>query len=296
MKFSFLFWGYTVSPILTELSHKLFRPFNMTSVKPEDRLSGKSNERREQSENENEANSTLETRQVEPVATSVSMPFDVRLVPEYDGTTDVVEWFTRATLLCEMRGVDLMSVVPLRLAGGAFAVWSQLPAQDRGSLLSVRSALFAAFALDQFAAYDAFSARKLQPGESPDVFLSELRRLAALFGGASDRILICAFVAGLPESVRQTIRAGTRADSLDLTSTLARVRAVMNDDRGITMAAATAVRGEREARRPPWRGGRRIRRCWTCGSQDHISPQCPVRSSENGNGNVASAPASSPEQ
>ena len=158
----------------------------MTSVKPEDRLSGKSNERREQSENESEANSTLETRQVEPVATSVSMPFDVRLVPEYDGTTDVVEWFTRATLLCEMRGVDLMSVIPLRLAGGAFAVWFQLLAQDRCSLLSVRSALFAAFALDQFAAYDAFSARNLQPGESLDVFLSKLRRLAALFGGASD--------------------------------------------------------------------------------------------------------------
>ena len=231
------------------------------------------------------------------MATAVSMPFDVRLVPEYDGTTDVVEWFTRATLLCEMRGVDLMSVIPLRLAGGAFAVWSQLPAQDRCSLISVRSALFAAFALDQFAAYDAFSARRLQPGESSDVFLSELRRFAALFGGAFDQILMCAFVAGLPESVRQTIRAGTRADSLSLSGTLARVRAVTNDDRGITMAAATAVRGEpREARGPPWRRGRRIRRCWTCGSQDHISPQCSVRRSGNENGNVASAPASSPDQ
>ena len=67
-------------------------------------------------------NSTLELRSSAPTVAAVTTPFDVRLVPEYDGTTDVVERFTRATLLCEMRGVDLMSVVPLRLAKGAFAV------------------------------------------------------------------------------------------------------------------------------------------------------------------------------
>lgn len=37
----------------------------------------------------------------------------------------------------------------------------------------------AAFALDQYAAYEAFSVRKLQSGESADVFLTDLRRLAA---------------------------------------------------------------------------------------------------------------------
>ena len=65
----------------------------------------------------------------------------------------------------------MMSAVPLPLSGGAFAVWSQLPARDRSSILAVRSALFAAFALDQLAAFEAFSDRKLQPGESPDVYL-----------------------------------------------------------------------------------------------------------------------------
>ena len=266
----------------------------MASVKPEDRLNEITNERRERNEESNGMNSAPEARRSETVAAAMATPFDVRLVPEYDGTTDVVEWFTRATLLCELRGADLMTVLPLRLAVGAFAVWSQLPAQDRCSLIAVRSALYAAFALDQFAAYDAFSDRKLQHGESPDVYLSELRRLAALFGGVSDQTLMCAFVAGLPDSVRQTIRAGTRAESLNLSSTLARVRAVLSDDRSVTMAAA--VRGEREVRGRPWRGQRRTRRCWTCGSPDHISPQCPVRNSGNEDGNVASAPASSPDQ
>ena len=56
-------------------------------------------------------------------------------------------------------GVDLMTEIPQRLAGnagGAFAVWSHLQARDRRSLIAVQSALFAAFALDQSAAYDAF--------------------------------------------------------------------------------------------------------------------------------------------
>lgn len=267
----------------------------MASVKSEVSLMENSNERRERNEENNETYSTPPQR-VELAAAPISTQFDVRLVPEYDGTTDVVEWFTRTTLLCEMRGADIMTVVPLRLAGGAFAVWSQMPARDRSSILAVRSALFAAFALDQFAAYDAFSDRRLQPGESPDVYLSDLRRLAALFGGASDQTLLCAFVAGLPDTVRQTIRAGTRAESLTLNSALARVRAVLQDERGVTTAAGVAMRGGREARGPPWRGERRLRRCWTCGATDHISPQCPVKKSGNDTGSAASAPASSPDQ
>lgn len=54
-------------------------------------------------------------------------------------------------MMCEFRGVALESVLPLRLTGGAFAVWSQLPADSRRSLTVVKNALHAAFALDQYA-------------------------------------------------------------------------------------------------------------------------------------------------
>ena len=53
---------------------------------------------------------------------STATPFDARLIPEFDGTTDVVEWVTRAEMLCELRGAAFESVLPLRLTGGAFAV------------------------------------------------------------------------------------------------------------------------------------------------------------------------------
>ncbi|XP_043226962.1 uncharacterized protein LOC122384052 [Amphibalanus amphitrite] len=145
-------------------------------------------------------------------------------------------------MLCQLRGVAAETVIPLRLAGGAFHVWSQLPAASRCSLTAVRDALQAAFALDEYAAYEAFAARRLMPGESADVFLADLRRLAALFGGVPERALACAFVAGLPDSVRQMIRAGCRADGLDLSSVLARARAVLTDER-LSAAAAAALSG-----------------------------------------------------
>ena len=51
--------------------------------------------------------------------------------------------------------------------------------------------------------------RRLQPGETVDVFLAELRRLAVPFGGLIDKMLACAFVGGLPDTVMQLLRTAT---------------------------------------------------------------------------------------
>ena len=120
--------------------------------------------------------------------------FDARLIPEYDGSSDVVEWYTRAEVLCRHRGVDLTGVLPARLTGGAFAVWLQMPEEARDSAVAVRDALFDAFAMDRLAAYDAYASRRLQPGESADVYLADLRRLASLYGGVPESALTCAFI------------------------------------------------------------------------------------------------------
>ena len=46
---------------------------------------------------------------------------------------------------------------------------------------------------------EQFAARCLRPGETVDIYLAELRKLATQFGGTTERGLICAFIAGLPE-------------------------------------------------------------------------------------------------
>ena len=184
----------------------------------------------------------------------------------------------------------------------------------------IKRALCAAFALDQFAAYDRFEARRLEVGESADVYLADFRNLAELFGGASDRSLLCKFVTGLPESVRLSIRACSRADSLKLATALSMTRALLSDGISQDAAAATAVAGADRHRvvrsAPPYpapeiqsarsvgetsaatasvgtAGVRRPRRCWTCGSVDHLAAACPRRSGHVA-GEEASQPASSP--
>lgn len=257
---------------------------------------------------------------VQPLVTGAAMSFDARLIPEFDGSADVVEWFTRAELLCQLRGVAPEAYLPLRLAGDAFVVWQGMEPHHRFSLDAIKQALYAAFALDQFAAYDRFEARRLEVGESADVYLADLRHLAELFGGVSDRSLLCKFVSGLPESVRLSVRASSRADSLELATALSMTRALLSDGRAQVAAAATAAAGadrHRVVRSAPLNpapeaqsarsvgetsaatasvgtaGVRRRRRCWTCGSVDHLAAACPRRP-ENVAGEDASQPASSP--
>ncbi|MPC63075.1 hypothetical protein E2C01_057167 [Portunus trituberculatus] len=158
---------------------------------------------------------------------------DLRLILEYDGSgaLSVVEWIEKLELICKLHNVsDVASVIPLRLSGGAFTIYLQLAEADRKKVEKIKEALLAAFAMDPYIANEQFISRKLQAGESPDVFLAELRRLASLFGGMSEKGLACAFVAGLPESIRGLLRAGSRMETLDLPQILARTRAVVHDD------------------------------------------------------------------
>ena len=51
---------------------------------------------------------------------------ELRLIPEFSGdaTRNVVEWLEKAELVCNLRGIaHLESAIPLRLTGGAFAVY-----------------------------------------------------------------------------------------------------------------------------------------------------------------------------
>ena len=160
--------------------------------------------------------------------------FDLKLIPEFDGSSghSVAEWLEKLELVCKLRKIsDVASVIPLRLTGGAFAVYLQMTEEDRRSTDKVKAALLAAFAVDQYVAYEQFISRKLRSGETPDdVYLAKLRRFASLFGGMSDKALACAFVTGLPEGARQLLRDGSRLEGLDLDQILARARAVLKDE------------------------------------------------------------------
>ena len=93
-----------------------------------------------------------------------------------------------------------------------------------------------------------------------DVYLAELRKLATQFGGMTERGLVCAFIAGLPEHAENLLQATTRVDDLPISEILARARAILKDSLAGTESAAAAAQlpGRQE------KGVTALRRCYVC--------------------------------
>ena len=201
---------------------------------------------------------------------------ELRLIPEFSGdaTQNVVEWLEKAELECNLHSIaHLESVIPLRLTGGAFAIYQQLPDADKRDSEKIAKALRTAFAVDSFTAYEQFVGRRLQPGFTVDVFLAELRRLAVPFGGLSDTMLACAFVAGLPDTVRQLLRPGSRMDELPFVHILTRARALLTDEVGVAVAVSAMAVG----------AGASVKRadatllCFECNQPNILARDCLLR-------------------
>ena len=120
----------------------------------------------------------------------------------------------------------------------------------------------------------------VQPGETVDVFLAELRRLAVPFGGLSDNMLSCAFVAGLPDTVKQLLRAGSRMDELPLAHILTRPRYVLPDEVGVAAAvSAMTVGADASVKRADATSGLL---CFQCNQPNHLARDCLLRRKSRG--------------
>ncbi|KFD62492.1 hypothetical protein M514_13006 [Trichuris suis] len=222
--------------------------------------------------------------------------FDLKLIPQFDGShgQSVVEWLQTVELICKLQKVeDVASVIPLRLIGGALAVYLQLSDKERGSVEKLKASLLAAFAVDPFVAYEQFKERNLRANELPDVFLADLCRLASLFGGIPEKAVAWAFVSGLPGNVRQPLRAGARMEDLSLNQILTRARAIIADDRPSRMTDACLAAVDSEAKQQT---GTSTLRCYACGELNHFARDCLAqrRAPAAGQRNVGQSPRRPP--
>ncbi|KRZ65688.1 hypothetical protein T10_9188 [Trichinella papuae] len=111
--------------------------------------------------------------------------------------------------------------------------------------------------------------------------LAELWRLRTLFGGVSEKALMCAFVAGLSENVRQLLRVGLRMEDLGLSQIPSRARAIITDERPVdALNTCLNVRGPGVwcPTVPP------ARRCYECGGPNHFARDCLARRQGAGSG------------
>ena len=226
------------------------------------------------------------------------MAYEPKLIPLFNGTDagqSVVEWVEKAELVCRLSGVkNIECVVPMRLSGDGYAVYQQLSEEKRADFACINDVLYTAFALSPVTAYKQFAALRLRPGETVDVFLAELRKLATQFGGMTERGLVCAFIDGLPEHAENLLQATTRVDDLPISEILARARAILKDSFTGTESAAAAAQlpGFQE------KGATALRRCYVCPrspktliwySMQTTGPRCTKLSGKRVRGRVFSA-------
>ena len=104
----------------------------------------------------------------------------------------------------------MLYVVTLRVTGEAYQVLQQMSQQEKVSLATVKDKLKEAYEVNMFDAYELMKTRVWRTGESVDGYASPLARLANLSRGANPRLLVAAFVSGLPEQAHNVIRSTTR--------------------------------------------------------------------------------------
>ena len=157
--------------------------------------------------------------------------FDLKLIPEFDGSTPVLDWVEKVELHCLLSGVkSIEHVIPLRLYGGAFTVYQQLSAEEKQNYERIKAALHKAFAIDPATAWEQFEARTLHPGETVYVYLAELTKLTVLFSGLPERALAYKFLVGLPTGAKQLLQASSSIASLSLNDLVDQARTVMKDN------------------------------------------------------------------
>ena len=228
---------------------------------------------------------------------------------KYSGDGDMTVWLKQAHLAKSLLKLkDLAVVIPLFLDGPAFAVYDQLSDAEKQDANKIEVALRTAFAADKFLAYDEFRNRLWRNGETVDVFLADLKRLAHLanikFEDNNEEVIKLAFVMGLPSRVAAQLRATPKIEALDLNAVLQISRALMSEASRSESFEVGAVAQTNESKLNSGCfvcGGPHYRRncpkvkdiiCYACNKPGHVARNC--KSAGNGKG-VLCAPTMTPE-
>lgn len=199
------------------------------------------------------------------------------LIKQYDGNGDFSEWLKKLELVCKLQKVkDLESVIPLFLSGGAFAVYDGLSEDVKKNYVSLTQALQQAFSVNSFQAYELFIQKRLLPGESVDVYASELKRLAKLIDPfVSDEWIKNATVHGLPPDVQSQLKAACCLQDMDLSKVIERARSLVTGNETNTGAVAqSSIKVFKNDMVDS-------RKCFLCKMEGHVAWSCPLKKTKS---------------
>jgi hypothetical protein len=212
------------------------------------------------------------------------------LISTYDGHGDFSQWIEKLEFVAKLQKIeDLASFMPLFLEKGAFAVYQSLTDVEKRDYTDVKKALTLAFSADQFQAFDLFVTRTLKPEESVDVYYADLKRLLNLVDKSSaEDILKCAFVRGLPGSLRSQLTSACVLNKMSVETIVNRARSLRRAEAGST-CFMTEIPNKNDVEEKVCYNCRKSghfaqdctfkkqRRCFTCGDTEHLANNCPKK-------------------
>ena len=238
------------------------------------------------------------------------------MIRPFTGDGDVVAWLTKVKLVAKLTKVeDLAAFIPLYLEGGALAVYLEMGAAEKMKYACVETKLKEAFSDNMFVAYAKMKSRKWA-GESVDVYVNELRRLACLAGYKGeecDHTVKLAFVTGFPDDIGVELQQINNISNVDMSEVLSRARILVMNRLSAGVAAVSIKNKDDGRQQEGGRSGQSYRKneqhksnydmkcfhcggghmirhcpekldrkivCYRCGEQGHISTKCPQKENQ----------------
>ena len=221
------------------------------------------------------------------------------LISRYDGTGDVTEWLDQIQIAKDpARITDLTRVLPAFLRGDAFKVYKNLPDDEKRDFQAISNALTAAFGVDEHVAFCELVARKWKEGESVDVYVAELKRLAAL-ASSPERTVRMVLMSGLPEKVGSQLKTTPGIKQMQLKQVVDLAREVMAATVGPLepgpLLGSSSAASFVEVETAPWDVGAasgpggpgKPLKCFYCAEEGHVVRVCPKKQQKKARNNPA---------
>jgi len=186
---------------------------------------------------------------------------------------------------------DLQTFFPLFLTGSAYNVYKSLEEDDKEDYAKVKAILVNKFCSDSCLAYEELIRRKFLPGETVEAYYADISRLLKLVDPDAKEILFkSAFLAGLPNDIKDKIRSSNDVIVLSISDVIQRAKSIIKSAEICNVAQQSKTYESKVNdynQKQTCFVCRKVghfaktcpnKYCFVCGEKNHVASQCEQRS------------------